>query len=59
MLQDGINSAKRYYLNNFRDGYRQDAISLAAGDVVIRSDEHPETRMPVKRSPIVVWLALA
>lgn len=41
-LQDGYNSALRYYLNNFRDGYRQDAISLASGDYVVNPDDHPE-----------------
>ena len=26
VLQDGQNSVKRFYLNNFKDGYRQGAI---------------------------------
>lgn len=30
-LQDGYNSVMRYYLNNFRDGERQDAIDLMLG----------------------------
>jgi hypothetical protein len=30
-LQDGYNSVLRYYLNNFRDGERQDAIDLMLG----------------------------
>ncbi|XP_024372044.1 phosphoinositide phosphatase SAC6 [Physcomitrium patens] len=31
LLQDGFNAAARYYLNNFRDGNKQDSIDLVAG----------------------------
>eukprot|EP00019_Armaparvus_languidus_P012011 CAMPEP_0168583150 /NCGR_PEP_ID=MMETSP0420-20121227/2395_1 /TAXON_ID=498008 /ORGANISM="Pessonella sp." /LENGTH=592 /DNA_ID=CAMNT_0008617751 /DNA_START=64 /DNA_END=1838 /DNA_ORIENTATION=+ len=31
LLQDGANSATRYYLNNFRDGRRQDAYDVLLG----------------------------
>jgi len=31
MLQDGINAVTRYYINNFRDGRRQDSITLWLG----------------------------
>lgn len=30
-LQDVFSSAARYYLNNFRDGIKQDSIDLVAG----------------------------
>jgi hypothetical protein len=36
ILQDGFNSAARYYLNNFRDGIKQDSIDLVAGHYQIR-----------------------
>lgn len=34
-LWDGVNSAVRYYKNNFRDGQRQDAIDLFLGNYVV------------------------
>ncbi|CAK4075398.1 unnamed protein product [Aphanomyces euteiches] len=34
-LQDGVNSVTRYYLNNFCDGIRQDALDLFVGNYVI------------------------
>eukprot|EP00794_Sanderia_malayensis_P018849 gene18849-20747_t len=35
LIQDGINSAIRYYKNNFSDGFRQDAIDLFLGNYVV------------------------
>jgi phosphatidylinositol 4-phosphatase len=32
MINDGINSVKRYYINNFTDGAKQDAIDLLIGN---------------------------
>lgn len=34
-LRDGFNALARYYLNNFRDGSKQDAIDLISGDYVV------------------------
>lgn len=34
ILSDGFNSAKRYFLNNFRDGRRQDAVNLLLGQFI-------------------------
>lgn len=31
MFNDGVNSCMRYYINNFTDGYKQDAIDLLLG----------------------------
>lgn len=31
ILDDGVKSAMRYYLNNFRDGHKQDALDLITG----------------------------
>jgi len=36
-LNDGINSLTRYYLNNFRDGFRQDSYDLLSGAYVVDS----------------------
>eukprot|EP01135_Chromosphaera_perkinsii_P007864 Nk52_evm56s1020 gene=Nk52_evmTU56s1020 len=40
LLQDGKNSAIRYYKNNFSDGFRQDSIDLFLGNYV------PDRRKP-------------
>lgn len=39
LMQDGINSATRYYLNNFADGSRQDGFDLFLGKYVVKPDE--------------------
>lgn len=31
LLDDGVKSAVRYYLNNFEDGHKQDALDLVSG----------------------------
>lgn len=38
LLDDGYNSMMRYYLNNFCDGCKQDAINLLVGDYSISED---------------------
>jgi len=35
MLRDGLNSAVRYWKNNFQDGFRQDSIDLLLGNFVV------------------------
>jgi phosphatidylinositol 4-phosphatase len=37
MLNDGQNSLTRYFLNNFRDGFRQDSLDLFVGNVNVHS----------------------
>ena len=39
LLQDGVNSMTRYYLNNFNDGYRQDAFDLFLGSYAVQDGE--------------------
>jgi hypothetical protein len=34
LMKDGMNSASRYYLNQFRDAYRQATIDLMTGQTV-------------------------
>jgi phosphatidylinositol 4-phosphatase len=46
VIDDGINSATRYYLNNFRDGDRQDAYDLLLGNYV------PSKRPAGSKSPL-------
>lgn len=38
-MWDGINSATRYFKNNFRDGCRQDSIELFLGNYIIQTGE--------------------
>ena len=39
LLADGMNSLMRYYLNNFTDGARQDAMDLFYGHYSVRLDD--------------------
>lgn len=60
-LQDGVNSALRYYFGNFSDGRRQDALDLLFGAYKIDSSNY---RSPFKNLPLdpvkttVSWLLL-
>jgi hypothetical protein len=45
VIDDGINSATRYVLNNFRDGARQDSYDLLLGNF------EPNKRFPGAKSP--------
>ena len=35
LMKDGVNSASRYYLNQFRDAYRQATIDLITGELLL------------------------
>ncbi|CAL8466862.1 g6398 [Coccomyxa elongata] len=39
LLDDGVKSAMRYFLNNFRDGRKQDALDLLTGTYTISKDK--------------------
>ncbi|XP_055383120.1 phosphatidylinositol-3-phosphatase SAC1 [Condylostylus longicornis] len=39
LIKDGTNSLTRYVLNNFYDGFRQDALDLFLGNYMIRDNE--------------------
>ncbi|VFQ93501.1 unnamed protein product [Cuscuta campestris] len=41
ILADGYNALKRYYLNNFRDGIKQDAIDLLQGHNIVSVARDP------------------
>ncbi|PIK51196.1 putative phosphatidylinositide phosphatase SAC1-A [Apostichopus japonicus] len=47
-LQDGINSAIRYYKNNFSDGFRQDSIDLLLGNYVVEENEGITAPSPLR-----------
>lgn len=36
LLEDGVKSITRYYLNNFHDGRKQDAIDYATGNYTLK-----------------------
>lgn len=38
LIKDGISALSRYYINNFQDGIRQDALDLISGHYSIRRD---------------------
>lgn len=44
---DGYHSAVRYYLNNFADGYRQDAINLFLGHYSIFKEQTGDPKLPL------------
>ncbi|XP_012271455.1 phosphatidylinositide phosphatase SAC1 [Orussus abietinus] len=64
-LKDGVNSATRYYKNNFADGYRQDSLELFLGRYVVQDGECLTIKCPleVERSwryatfPLVLLIA--
>eukprot|EP01112_Ceratiomyxa_fruticulosa_P005935 TRINITY_DN1673_c0_g1_i3.p1 TRINITY_DN1673_c0_g1~~TRINITY_DN1673_c0_g1_i3.p1 ORF type:complete len:462 (+),score=61.30 TRINITY_DN1673_c0_g1_i3:384-1769(+) len=63
ILNDGINSAVRYYLNNFVDGFRQDAFDLFVGNYrVDLSSPSPFTKsnsFHVYYLSVVIFIVLA
>ncbi|GBP73699.1 Phosphatidylinositide phosphatase SAC1-B [Eumeta japonica] len=49
LLKDGINSLTRYYLNNFCDGFRQDAADLFLGKYAVTDGEGNTAACPLRR----------
>ncbi|XP_068317765.1 phosphoinositide phosphatase SAC8-like [Pyrus communis] len=41
IIKDGMSALSRYYLNNFQDGIRQDAMDLISGHYTVRRDTSP------------------
>lgn len=46
---DGYHSAVRYYLNNFADGFRQDAFNLFLGHYRVFSEVDGRPKLPLPR----------
>ncbi|XP_054715985.1 phosphatidylinositol-3-phosphatase SAC1-like [Uloborus diversus] len=67
LLKDGLNSAVRYFKNNFADGFRQDSIDLFLGNYQVDESEGVSKPCPLKDKkdlkysalPIVLLLAIA
>ncbi|KAL5021530.1 hypothetical protein ScPMuIL_000685 [Solemya velum] len=53
MMMDGWNSLTRYFINNFRDGFRQDSVDLFLGNYVIEEEE--DTNIPSPYSDEWDW----
>ena len=63
MIKDGINSARRYILNNFYDGSRQDAMDLFFGAYQVGMDSNmhikdTEETLLFYVTPLVLLLSL-
>jgi len=43
LIDDGINSIKRYFLNNFTDGKKEDSLNLFVGNYIVSKDKSPFT----------------
>eukprot|EP00878_Enallax_costatus_P012846 GHUV01013414.1.p1 GENE.GHUV01013414.1~~GHUV01013414.1.p1 ORF type:complete len:193 (+),score=73.94 GHUV01013414.1:214-792(+) len=57
LVDDGVKSMVRYYLNNFQDGHKQDALDLISGAYKVKRDVR--LRFQRQHSPLVpVLLAL-
>lgn len=56
LLDDGVKSVTRYYLNNFRDGEKQDALELVAGAVELRAGR--PVRFQAQSSPFLPLAAV-
>ena len=54
LYNDGTNSLNRYYLNNFRDGTKRDAIYLFLGKYIV----NPESESPFKaaKASVPAWI---
>lgn len=49
LLKDGYNSVIRYYMNNFYDGFRQDAIDLFLGNYQVEESEGISKASPLRQ----------
>jgi phosphatidylinositol 4-phosphatase len=58
VIDDGINSATRYVLNNFRDGDRQDSYDLLLGNYV-PSKRPAGSKSPFKQTPLATTVYIA
>lgn len=67
LIKDGMSALSRYYLNNFHDGIRQDALDLISGHYTVsrnipshfqRSSFEPLTYLPVASALIIGGLTV-
>ena len=60
-LQDGVNSALRYYFGNFSDGRRQDSLDLLFGAYKVDPTNYFSPFQDIRTDPIrkvVIWILL-
>ncbi|KAG2437454.1 hypothetical protein HXX76_006104 [Chlamydomonas incerta] len=59
VIDDGVKAVTRYYLNNFQDGRKQDAIDLVSGAYqVVPGSKLPLRSQPSPFIPIILALAM-
>jgi len=58
LMQDGYNSAVRYFKNNFQDGFRQDAMDLFVGNYTASEKEGAEVPCPLEKNRDWKYLTL-
>ncbi|XP_072024166.1 LOW QUALITY PROTEIN: phosphatidylinositol-3-phosphatase SAC1-B-like [Amphiura filiformis] len=58
LLKDGVNSAIRYYKNNFVDGFRQDSVDLFLGNYIVEETEGITISCPLRRTRDVRFMLL-
>ncbi|XP_076813985.1 phosphatidylinositol-3-phosphatase SAC1-like [Clavelina lepadiformis] len=57
LLKDGYNSAVRYYMNNFTDGFRQDSLDLLLGNFVVNQvASSPFPSLQQRRRPKALFI---
>jgi len=54
MFDDGFNAITRYYVNNFQDGVRQDAMDLFLGNCVVEKSNRTMSSMLKDES--LMWI---
>lgn len=59
LLADGMNSMKRYFKNNFEDGFRQDSINLILGDYLVNPSEDNGVNCPLKSRKLLKIYAVS
>eukprot|EP01116_Phalansterium_solitarium_P000215 TRINITY_DN10124_c0_g1_i1.p1 TRINITY_DN10124_c0_g1~~TRINITY_DN10124_c0_g1_i1.p1 ORF type:complete len:600 (+),score=236.81 TRINITY_DN10124_c0_g1_i1:38-1837(+) len=57
IVDDGVNAVTRYYINNFRDGFRQDSMDLVLGNYTVNHQGHTSPFASSVESALL-WLVL-
>jgi hypothetical protein len=56
MVDDGVNAITRYYLNNFRDGFRQDSMDLVLGNYTVNRKQM--SPFAARAETALMWIGL-
>nr|XP_028945499.1 phosphoinositide phosphatase SAC8-like isoform X2 [Malus domestica] len=58
IIKDGMSALSRYFLNNFQDGIRQDAMDLISGRYTVRRDISPSRAESFSYLPVASALLI-